>query len=215
MGIAFREAILLVEPIACVVPSHVFDAFNWCTSDELQLRLPPEGLDAARPLTSDNPPGMAFVFTSKCDFLPSELASLHVPKLSHPKERILAPYAIDDATDDLYGLRVPPGDVMCLATDSFAGVFWGLHDWAHFHNHGPFEERAYTELQCDLAAITWLARNRETLSLGDATLDRLLSEWEPVARGRFEDEGRPVPPISDLWREALARIAGHPGRERA
>lgn len=203
---AFKTTLLRVPPIACVAPTGIFDAFGWCESTELSLRMPAAGLASDRPLTSDNPPGMAFVFLDKCDFLPSELASLHVPKLSFPKERILAPYAIDDATDDLHALQMPPGDLLCLATDSFAGVFWGLHDWAHFHNHGPFEEglRAWTELQCDLAAIQWLRLNREVLALRDAQFDVLITEWEPVARTRFEEEGHEPPAIGDLWRQLLA-----------
>lgn len=172
------------------------------------LRMPTDGFstDASRRLTSDNPPGMAFVFVSPCDFLPSELASVHVPKLSRPKERILAPYAIDDATDDLHALKVTPFDVMCLATDSIAGVFWGLHDWAHFHNHGPFEveHRPWNELQCDLAALAWLARNRKALSLSDAQLDELIVDWEGIARSRFEENGQVTPAIGDLWRRVLS-----------
>ena len=202
----FRAVPLVVPPIACLAPTGVFDAFGWCESTELTLRMPEAGLAGDRELTSDNPPGMAFVFLDKCEFLPSELASLHVPKLSYPKERILAPYAIDDATDDLHALQITPADVLCLATDSYAGVFWGLHDWAHFHNHGAFEEgqRAWTELQCDLAALSWLKENRQVLALTDAQFDVLITEWEPVALARFRDEGHQAPPVGDLWRRVLA-----------
>lgn len=202
----FKTTVLRVPPIACVAPTGIFDAFGWCESTELTLRFPFSGLSPDLPLTSDNPPGMAFVFLDKCDFLPSELASLHVPTLATTKERILAPYAIDDATDDLHALQMEPGGLMCLATDSFAGVFWGLHDWAHFHNHGPFEEgqRAWTELQCDLAAISWLRANREALAMSDAQFDVLLTEWEPVAVNRFHEEGHEPPPVGDLWRQILA-----------
>ena len=76
-------------------------------------------------------------------------------------EEALAPWAIDDATDELYAHRVRPRDALWLAADNLNALFWGLHDWAHFHNHGPFEQRAWTELQCDATALAWLWMNRE------------------------------------------------------
>ncbi len=82
---------------------------------------------------------------------------------------------------------------MGLATGSIAGLFWGLHDWAHFHNHGPFEERAWTELQCDVSALVWLEVNREALGaagVGGEALDRVRREVAGVARARFAEEGR-------------------------
>ena len=60
---------------------------------------------------------------------------------------------IDDATDLLYEHRVRPRDVFWLAATSLDALVWGLHDWAHFHNHGPFDQPAMTELQCDLVAL--------------------------------------------------------------
>ena len=122
-------------------------------------------------------------------FLPRELASLHVGGMGLTNEWALAPWAIDDATDLLYEHRTPPGEVLWLATGSVAGLFWGLHDWAHFHNHGPFEQRAWTELQCDAAALAWTWLNRETIGLDPAAWERARGEVVGVGRARFAAEG--------------------------
>lgn len=138
-----------------------------------------------------NPPGMAFVFRASeaADFLPRELAKLHVPRLSHDGEMILAPYAIDDATDALWEKNVEPASVLLLAADSLSALAWGLHDWAHFHNHGPFEARAETELQCDAAALVWLYVNREALAIDEDVWDVFRGEWAELSGSRFADEG--------------------------
>ena len=104
---------------------------------------------------------MVFVLHGRSDFLPRELARLHAFGLGLADEEALAPWGIDDATDGLYAHRVRPRDALWLAADNLNALFWGLHDWAHFHNHGPFEQRAWTELQCDASALAWLWKNRE------------------------------------------------------
>ena len=86
------------------------------------------------------------------EFLPRELARLHAFGYGLEEEWALAPYAIDDATDLLFEKRTTPNGTLWLAADGLRALAWGLHDWAHFHNHGPFEERAWTELQCDASA---------------------------------------------------------------
>jgi hypothetical protein len=105
------------------------------------------------------------------------------------EEWALAPWAIDDATDLLYEHRARPRDLLWLATGSLAGLFWGLHDWAHFHNHGPFEQRAWTELQCDASALVWLWVNRDLIELPEPAWERARGEVATVARARFEAEG--------------------------
>jgi hypothetical protein len=134
---------------------------------------------------------MAFVFTRDCEFLPRELARLHVGELAADDEWALAPYAIDEATDELYARRVPPGEVLCLAARSLDGLVWGLHDWCHFHNHGPFDEPAWTEVQCDASALVWLWQNRAILGLDAARWEERRARLEAVARRRFEAEGLP------------------------
>jgi hypothetical protein len=189
---------LATPPVACLVPvgliPPVFDAFAWCPSDWLEWRRPrasePTGWDDATPLDGSDPERMVFVFRAACDFLPSELARLHAFGLGLDDERALAPWAIDNATDELYARRVRPRDLLWLAADNLNALFWGLHDWAHFHNHGPFEQRAWTELQCDASALAWLWRNREAAEIADATWERLREEVVELARGRFAGEGR-------------------------
>jgi hypothetical protein len=124
------------------------------------------------------------------DLLPRELARLHAYGMGFEDEWALAPYAIDDATDLLYEHRVPPRDALWLAADNLNALVWGLHDWAHFHNHGPFEERAWTELQCDAAALAWLWINRAIVGIDDARWERARREVEAIGRGRFEAEGK-------------------------
>ena len=144
---------------------------------------------------------MVFVFHAECEFLPRELAALHATGMGLTDEWALAPYAIDDATDELYARRVEPASLLWLAADNLNALFWGLHDWAHFHNHGPFEERAWTELQCDASALAWVRANRAVLGIDDRTVARLEAEVREVCRGRFEGEGRAVPSLEALRAE--------------
>ena len=100
-------------------------------------------------------------------WIPRELARLHAFGLGLGDEEALAPWAIDDATDGLHARRCRPREVFWLAADNMNALFWGLHDWAHFHNHGPFVERAENELQCDVAALAWMWRNRDAIGISD------------------------------------------------
>jgi hypothetical protein len=187
-----RRLVTLRTPaIARIVPDGVFDAFGWCVSDELEVGSPAEGaLDLETPITAANPPGMVFVMRSEAGaFLPRELASLHMERMGLTTEWALAPWGIDDATDLLYAHRARPRDMLWLATRSLAGLFWGLHDWAHFHNHGPFEQRGWTELQCDAAALAWLWANRGTLGLSEAGWERARRGVAGVGAARFAEEG--------------------------
>jgi hypothetical protein len=170
----------------------VFDAFGWCASDRLEWGRPAgKPLETATSITAANPPGMVFVLrdAARAAFLPRELARLHVPDMGLSEEWALAPWAIDDATDLFYEHRAAPGAHLWLATASLAGLFWGLHDWAHFHNHGPFEERAWTELQCDATALAWLWGNREAIGLSEEGWERARVEVIGVGRARFAAEG--------------------------
>jgi hypothetical protein len=192
---------LATPPVACVVPSEidppVFDAFGWCASDWLEWRTPAPSardgvpFDDATPLDGSDPHRMVFVFHAgaPCDFLPRELARLHAIGLGLEDEEALAPWGIDAATDELYAHRVTPRDAMWLAADNLNALFWGLHDWAHFHNHGPFEQRAWTELQCDASALAWLWLNREEVGLKANVWERVRGEAAAVSRRRFEEEG--------------------------
>jgi hypothetical protein len=182
----------------CVVPESpaapVFDAFAWCDTDWLEWRRPPAGStswDDTTPLDGSDPSRMVFVLRGPCAFLPSELARLHAFGLGLTDEQALAPWAIDVATDELYAHRVRPRDVLWLAADNLNALFWGLHDWAHFHNHGPFEQRAWTELQCDTSALAWLWINREAIGLDEGVWERLRGEVVALTRQRFGGEGVP------------------------
>jgi hypothetical protein len=185
-----RIETLRTPPIPRIVPDGVFDAFGWCESVELVWGMPASVLrDSA--LDGGNPARMVFVMKGEAAaFLPRELARLHAFGMGFTDEEALAPYAIDDATDLLYAHRVPPRDALWLAADNLNALVWGLHDWAHFHNHGPFEERAWTELQCDAAALAWLWINRATVGVDDAQWERARREVEAIGRGRFEAEGK-------------------------
>ena len=186
------RTILLTPPVARIVPDGVFDAFGWCPSDTLEWGEPASrsmATLAEEPLTLENPPRMIFVMKRELAFLPRELARLHAPRSGLTDEWALAPYGIDDATDELWAKRVRPGDAFWLATDSLRGLFWGLHDWAHFHNHGPFTMRAWTELQCDAAALAWLWLNREQIALTPDDWEELRLAAIRNAALRFDDEG--------------------------
>jgi hypothetical protein len=198
---------LATPPIARIVPDGVFDAYGWCASDALEWRRPAAGRyawDASAAIAATNPARMVFVMHAPCTFLPLERAALHAFGLGLEGELCLAPYAIDDATDELHARNVRPRDVMWLAADSLDGLVWGLHDWAHFHNHGPFEERAWTELQCDAAALGWLWVNREAIGIDPATWERARGEVCDVARARFEEEKKA---FDEAWL-ASARVRG-------
>ncbi len=191
---------LRVPPLSRLVPDGVFDAFGWCESTLVEWRRPVAGFDASTRLTAANPPRMVFVLRGPCDWLPRELARLHVPGLGLDDEWALAPYAIDDATDELHARRVPPGSLLWLAAESYNALFWGLHDWCHFHNHGPFDEVAWTELQCDAAALSWLWQNRRAIGLGEEAWERTAAEALALARARFDAEGIAFDPAELLTR---------------
>jgi hypothetical protein len=188
---ASARVVLQVPPVACLAPAGVFDAFGWCASDTLEWLGPRGAVRTDVAMTADNPPGMAFVLRSACEFLPSELARLHVPGLGLEDEHALAPYAIDDATDELYARRVTPRTLMRLAALHLPALAWGLHDWAHFHNHGPFVERAWTELQCDASALVWLWLNREAIGLGARAWDEARATFVSASEARFHAEAKP------------------------
>ena len=179
----------------------VFDAWAWCASDVLEWRRPATSrpLDKTTAIDAENPGDLVFVFKDGADstFLPRELASFHAKGYGLEEEWALAPYAIDDATDLLYERRVRPSDMFWLAAPSLRALVWGLHDWAHFHNHGPFDEPALTELACDLVALEWLRINRDVVGVDDADIERVAHELAALSRFRFEAEGK-RPPTNDF-----------------
>lgn len=198
---------LRTPPLSRLVPDGVFDAFNWCESRTLEWRRPRAELEATTKIDGSDPARMVFVFNEHSNLqLPAELARLHAFGLGLTDELALAPYAIDDATDELFAQRATPSAVMWLAADNLNALFWGLHDWAHFHSHGPFEQRAWTELQCDASALTWLGLNREAIGLATSDLDRVAREIVALMSSRFEAEGAPIPPaVTTQWANTLAR----------
>lgn len=212
--------VLDVPSLPCVVDPRTFDAWAWCASDTLVWRRPfgregledrdgarlgREGLgdrDGARLdrttyFDGSNPAGLVFVMHAECTFLPRELARLHAEGYGLEDEWALAPYGIDDATDGLFEHRVRPRDVFWLAAPTLGALVWGLHDWAHFHNHGPFDDPPTTELQCDLVALAWLRANREVVGLDDADLTEVARGLARLSHCRFEEAGR-APPVADL-----------------
>jgi hypothetical protein len=186
---------LATPPLGQVVPEGVFDAFGWCDSDELEWRAPAGSWDGpswngSTAVDGADPARMVFVTRPGAgSFLPRELARLHAFGLGLAEEEALAPWAIDDATDGLYARGVRPGDALWLAADNLNALFWGLHDWAHFHNHGPFEQRAWTELQCDVTALAWLWENRARIPVGEPAWERVRKGVVDLSRARFADEG--------------------------
>jgi hypothetical protein len=194
-----------VRAMPCVVPPGVFDAWAWCPSDVLEWRRPisSSGIDLAvgGSIEGQNPSGLVFVMrdhpSEVRSLLPSELARLHAFGYGLEDELALAPYAIDDATDLLFEHRTRPGDVFWLAADSLEALVWGLHDWTHFHNHGPFDQPAMTELQCDLIALAWLRANADRIRLGRDHLTRVARDLAALSRRRFCEEGV-RPPTNDL-----------------
>jgi hypothetical protein len=192
-----RVVHLATPAVPCIVPEGVFDAFGWCTSDALEWHVPEgpvHGWDASTRIDGGDPARMVFVLRpGAAPFLPRELARLHAFGLGLEDEEALAPWAIDDATDGLHAHGVRPGDALWVAADNLNALFWALHDWAHFHNHGPFEQRAWTELQCDASALAWLWANRALvpLQLDAAAWDRVRRDVAILSRGRFASEGLP------------------------
>lgn len=162
--------------------------------------------DVGATITATNPSQMVFVMRQECDFLPRELGCLHAHGLDLRGEWALAPYAIDDATDELYARDVAPGRLFWLAAADLAGLVWGLHDWSHFHNHGPFEARALTELQCDAAALVWLSMNLTSVGIDEADWERVRRALAGIAAARFSEEHAAFDPAW-LSRERLVEIA--------
>ena len=203
------RTMLETPPIPCAAPDGVFDAFGWCASDILEWGFPEGKLDLSTPLDGANPARMVFVFRQHCSFLPRELARMHAFGLGLSDELALAPYGIDDATDELFARRVRPRDLFWLAADNLNALVWGLHDWSHFHNHGPFDARAWTELQCDLAALTWLGLNKAAIGLDDPTVARVRDELTAISCARFAAEGLDPQPAKTLLRQPdIMRVNG-------
>ena len=136
-------------------------------------------------------------------YLPRELARLHAYGYGLGEEDALAPYAIDDATDLLHERGHRPHDVLWLAASTLEALVWGLHDWVHFHNHGPFDQPAMTELQCDLVAIAWLRGNAARIGVDAASLVRVAEDLAALSRTRFLEENvaSPVADLDALFRE--------------
>ena len=190
-----------VPAMPCVAPAGVFDAWSWCSSDVIEWRRPagsPASFDGEHSaIEGENPPGLVFVMREECTFLPRELARLHAIGYGLDDELALAPYAIDDATDLLHERRVRPHDVFWLAASSLEALVGGLHDWVHFHNHGPFDQPAMTELQCDLVALAWLRRYADRVGVGGARLSMVARDLARLSRRRFDEEGVRAP-VADL-----------------
>ena len=195
-------AVLLpTPPLARFAPDGVFDDFGWCASTTLDWRCRRDRpFDVHAPIDGSDPERMVFVFHAECTFLPRELARLHAFGLGLEEELALAPYAIDDATDGFHARGVAPASMLWLAADNANALYWGLHDWAHFHNHGPFERRAWTELQCDAAALHWIELARPHTGMTAADVARVRRQVADLAARRFVDEGEPAPP------DLLARL---------
>jgi hypothetical protein len=173
---------LQTPPLPLLVHPSVFDGFSWAPSTRLEWRCLGPLLDSD---VSEDPTGMAFVFRRAVDGVPAELARLHVGRAyGLTDEQCLAPYAIDQATDELFAQRIEPTTALWLAANNVDALYWGLHDWAHFHSHGDFVERAANELQCDSAALCWLWINRAAIGLSDARCSRLRGEVLDAHRDR-------------------------------
>ena len=183
-----RTTFLATPSLPLVVPRAVFDEFGWTPSRVLEWRSPDSPL-VIGPLDADLPLGMAFVLRQSWPAIPTELARLHVGRRYELGDELaLAPYGIDDATDQLFAERRDAHATFWLATDNLNALFWALHDWAHFHNHGPFVERTATELQCDVSALCWLRLNRERIPLGDHAWESWCEQVRAVHRARCEHE---------------------------
>ncbi len=201
---------LQTPPAPLWAPEGVFDGFGWCKSDSLEWSRPlSRAFDPTTPVDGTDPARMVFVFHEPVDWLPRELARLHAFGMGLEDEWALAPYAIDDATDELFARKVPPRSLLWLAADNLNALFWGLHDWSHFHNHGPFEERAYTELQCDLTALFWIWINRAAIGLDERAWLRLHGEVSSLTLGRLEADGKAVDPALRARISAESIVAIH------
>lgn len=204
-----QNARLSTGSIERLVDSAVLPAHEWTRPRWLDV-LTPATLDMDSQITADNPPRMLFVLASTATLdLPAESGVLHFRELPE-HSRVLAPWAIDDATDRLFETRTPPEELLCLATDSLRGLFWGLHDWAHFHSHGPFERIAETELQCDVAALVWLWEARASFSIDAQRYARVVEDVLAIWRERFMAERRGHDP-----RAALAYVQRRAGVPRS
>lgn len=167
---------LRTPPLPLLVRPETFDGFAWCESRTLGWRAPAPVIVNA--FEDTLPLRMAFVFEAPFAPLPAEYAWLHTGRDQAAAVGLddtalaLAPYALDDATDLLWAHRRPPAEVFSLVADNLNAVFWALHDWSHFHNHGDFTDRVSTELQCDAAALVWLYLNRNALVIDAPTWER-------------------------------------------
>lgn len=183
-----RTVNLRTPPLPLLVGSETFDDFSWCESTTLEWRAPTDAVTLT-PFDDELPLRWAFVFRSPWSALPAEHAWLHTGREQaraiglDDDAMALAPYAIDDATDLLWEHRRSPTETFWLAADNTNALFWALHDWAHYHNHGPFTDRPSTELQCDSAALVWLWINRDVIPLPDA-------HWEAIRQGAYEGQLR-------------------------
>ena len=213
-----KAVLLATPPLPRIVPAETFDAFSWCPSTALEWRRPKDDV-VLNALDDDLPLRMAFVFRAPWDKLPAERAWLHTGRDQADAvglgddDLALAPYALDDATDLLWEHRRTPGEVFWLAADNVNAVYWALHDWSHFHNHGSFTDRPATELQCDAAALVWLWRNRDAVGLPDAHWEALRAaalDNHLELRAKEPDTRAPPPAVladpRSLW--ALADALG-------
>lgn len=204
---------LALRPVPCLVAPDVFDAYHWHRPRELewwrpQASLRDDGFDAELPVR------MAFVFRDGAsrEGLPAELARLHVGKAYGftDAQWCLAPYGIDDATDVLFERSQPAPETFFLATDNLNALYWGLHDWAHFHSHGPFDDVPSTEWQCDLSALCWLYENRAQVpSLTEERFEALRFDVLRTHRSRCEKTGRSLPDGLLASPEGLRAFALH------
>ena len=103
-------------PLVAAEAAQVFDAHAWCASRDLEWRCPEGHWDPSTPIDGSNPARMVFVVrreaSERAAFLPRELARLHAFGLGLTDEEALAPWAIDDATDELYARRLEPRDAL-------------------------------------------------------------------------------------------------------
>ncbi len=192
--------LLHTPPFALIVDLAVFDGWRWCEPTVLEWRS--KGPLRVTELT-DDPAEMAFVLRRPWPSLPTELARLHIGRAyGLTDELCLAPFAIDDATDQCFEQRVEPHSAFWLGTDHIDGLYWGLHDWAHFHHHGDFSDPSATELQCDFAAIYWLWLNRSVLPMSVDAWELLHSQVVAREQARRKQH----PPVHSTSPEKLANL---------
>lgn len=187
---------LVTPALKLFVPTHVegvFDAFGWMESDTVLWGVPlvdgKPRFDTTTSIDRADPKRLLFVMREECIYLPRELAQLHLFDMGFTADDwALSPCAIDEATDELYAHKKRARELLWIAADNIAAVFWGLHDWAHFHNHGAFELRAWTEHHCDQSALTWISMNRDLLGVTESDLTRLRAEVALNSESRFREE---------------------------